>query len=74
MTAEEHIHSAKTKPKISKEELKRARITALVLALSIILSIVFLVFAFPQKSEAEKFKSEVLKTQKLLMECQAAHE
>ncbi len=47
------------------QQKRRARITAIVLAFSMILSIVCLVFAFMQKENAEKANEELLHNQVL---------
>lgn len=39
---------------MSREAIRKARITAVVLATSVVISIIFLIFAFIQKSEADK--------------------
>jgi hypothetical protein len=74
MTAEERILEAKRK-KDSHDpiRLKRARITAIVLASATIISLVFLVYAFIQKEEANKLRQELELTRTQLQECQSAH-
>ncbi|HEU5147926.1 MAG TPA: High-affnity carbon uptake protein Hat/HatR [Chryseosolibacter sp.] len=48
-----------------KRKLKRARITALILASATVVSLIFLVFAFIQKSEADKQRDIALEQTKL---------
>jgi len=48
-----------------KRKLKRARVTALVLASATVVSLIFLVFAFMQKSEADK-QRDLAESQKVL--------
>lgn len=68
MTAEEHIKKLHEKSKPTKEEIKRARRIAIVLAASTVVSILFLVFAFVQKTEADKLQELTLELRVELLE------
>ncbi|MFZ5972330.1 MAG: hypothetical protein ACOYXA_12130 [Bacteroidota bacterium] len=54
MTAEERIAFLKTRPSISIEERKRKLVTAIVLALSMLVSLGFLVYAFHVQNTSEQ--------------------
>jgi hypothetical protein len=54
MSAEDQINMLNQIPPQSNFEMKRARKTALVLATTTIISILFLIYAFLQKKEADK--------------------
>jgi hypothetical protein len=53
-------------------QLKRARLAAIVLALSTIISLIFLVFAFVQKEHARELQSELEATKQELELCRNA--
>jgi cell division protein FtsX len=54
MNAEEQLRKLKQIPPLTKEEKRRKLMTAIVLSLATLLSVLFLVYAFVQKLEAEK--------------------
>jgi hypothetical protein len=61
-------------------QLQRARITAIILALSAIMCLVFLVFAFVQKAAADQARDEAIKNEARateleadLIKCRAEH-
>lgn len=54
MKAEDLIKKLKEQPSVDPEQLKRSRRIALVLAASTIVSILFLIYGFLQKLEADK--------------------
>lgn len=54
MTAEERIAFLKTRPTISIEERKRKVVTAIVWALSVLVSLIFLVYAFHVQNASEQ--------------------
>ncbi|HYC86005.1 MAG TPA: High-affnity carbon uptake protein Hat/HatR [Chryseosolibacter sp.] len=57
-----------------KRKLQRARITAIVLGSATIISLVFLVYAFLQKIEADKAREQAQKNEQVALEAQAATE
>ncbi|GEM_PF-2368119 len=54
MNAEDHIQKLKKIPPLTKEEKRKQLTTAIVLALATLLSVIFLLYAFIQKLEADK--------------------
>ncbi|HET9053269.1 MAG TPA: hypothetical protein VFM90_03800 [Cyclobacteriaceae bacterium] len=68
MTAEELNKKLHEKPKSTKEEVKRARRTAIVLAASTVIAILFFVYAFIKKTEADAQRELALKLQMELQE------
>jgi hypothetical protein len=54
-------------------QLKKSRITALVLASAIIISLCFLIFAFVQKERANHIEKELVNTKQALEVCQSLH-
>lgn len=54
MKAEDLIKKLSEQPAVDPEQLKRARRTALVLATTTVISILFFIYAFLQKQEADK--------------------
>jgi hypothetical protein len=55
-----------------KAQLKRARLTAILLASATVISLVFLVFAFVQKEHARELKTELAATKQALETCRDA--
>jgi hypothetical protein len=51
------------------QQLKRSRLTAVVLAAATIVSLLFLVFAFIQKSRADLLATELAETRQMLEAC-----
>src|SRR5688572_12642477 len=54
MSAEDQIRQLKQIPLLTKEEKRKKLMTAVVLLLSTLISVLFLVYAFIQKTEADK--------------------
>lgn len=54
MDAEEQIRKLKQIPPLTKEEKRKKLITAIVLSVATFISVLFLVYAFMQKLEADK--------------------
>ena len=73
MKAEELIREAREKQTHhdEKELLRRSRITAVVLASAVIVSLAFLIFAFTQKAKADQLEVELLQTKEALEQCEA---
>ena len=63
------INFRKKAEQTAKGELRRARTTALILGSSAIISIVFLVFAFSERTQADMARQEVEYLQSQLDEC-----
>ena len=76
MTAEDQIREAHEKRMQGndKEQIRRSRITAFVLASATVISLAFLIFAFIQKSEADQLKRDLLQTKEALERCEADSE
>ena len=72
MTANEHLANAKNQPVPNKEQIRRSRITAFLLGTAILITLVFLVFAFIQKAHADKALAELQQTKWELQQCRAA--
>lgn len=51
-------------------QLQRARVTAIVLAMAVVISLVFLVFAFVQKAAADTARERAVESESLLVELQ----
>lgn len=49
-------------------QLQKARITAIVLAMATLISLIFLVFAFVQKAAADTARDEAVRIQKVALE------
>jgi hypothetical protein len=67
------MKSEKIVPDAGKDlnQVKRARVTAFVLASLVIVSLVFLVFAFIQKNESDVLRKKLAETQVELENCQS---
>lgn len=71
LTADEQLKSIRTEDgkTLYQVQLQRARITALVLASATIISLVFLSYAFVQKSEADQLRNELELAKEELARC-----
>lgn len=58
MDAEEQLRKLKQTPPVTKEEKRRKLTTAITLALATLLSVLFLVYAFVKKLEADALRIE----------------
>jgi cytochrome c-type biogenesis protein CcmH/NrfG len=58
MNAEEQLNKLKQIPPLSKEDKRKRLVTAMVLALATLLSVLFLLVAFVQKQVADKSRVE----------------
>ena len=76
MTTEDQIREAHERrmQQNDKEQLRRSRITAFVLASTTVISLAFLVFAFTQKSKADQLERDLLQTKEALERCEADSE
>jgi hypothetical protein len=74
MKAEDHIRNLNQIPPISKEEKGKKLRTSIVLTLSTVVSILFLMYGFMQKQEADRLKMDVVKFQKIAMDAQTMGE
>ena len=70
MNADEQLHKLKQDQPLTKEEKRKKVITAIVLAVSTLISVLFLIFAFMQKMEADKLKEEAVAAQVKVIEVQ----
>jgi hypothetical protein len=71
MNIEEQLKNLRTASgdSLYKVQLKKARLTALVLAGATIISFIFLAFAFVQKERADKLDAELAVTKQQLETC-----
>lgn len=58
MNAEEQLRKLKQVPALSREEKRKKIITSVVLAIATLVSVLFLVYAFMQKLEADQLRIE----------------
>lgn len=74
MNAEEQLKNIRTADGKSfyEVQLRRSRITALILASATIISFAFLVYAFVQKEKAAELKAQLVATEQALESCQNA--
>ena len=63
MATEEQLVSLKSQPAADEDQIRKSRITAILLGTTTLITLVFLVFAFTQKEVADRALKELRQTQ-----------